>query len=467
MIEIEFLKMRQRSILLRSQSVESRRDHLETLDKALRQYTEHIVQALAADFAKPEAEVLMTELYPLLHEIKYVRKNLKKWMRPQSAGASIMLAGTSSQVLYEPRGVCLIISPWNYPLQLALAPLIASIAAGNCSVIKPSELTPRTSAVLKKMISEHFSADFIKVIEGDSNTTQQLLQHPFDHIFFTGSTRVGKIIMEAASRHLSTVTLELGGKSPVIVDASADIEIAAEKIAWGKFINAGQTCIAPDYVLVHESQMEALKQALGKKIKQFYGVSDLDKKQSKDFARIVSRPHAERLGKMLTEAVTAKAEIVSGGEVDLEQNYISPTVLANVPVEISLMKEEIFGPLLPLLPFKDLQEAVHFINERPKPLALYLFAQNATVIEQVAKEISAGGMCINDTVIHVANAHLPFGGVGESGMGHYHGYHGFKNFSHSKSILRRNWLFNFMRIAYPPYTLDKLKMLKFIIRWRL
>lgn len=467
MLEQIFLHQKQFSLKLRQEPVEIRLEYLSALEKMVRTHTEDIVQALRLDFAKPEAEVLLTEIYPVLHEIHYVKKNLKKWLKPRRASAPLGLTGTKNYIVHEPRGVCLIIGPWNYPFQLIIAPLIAALAAGNCTFLKPSEFANHTSALLQVLIKKTFSEDHVTLIEGDHETTQSLLEFPFDHIFFTGSTRVGKIIMAAASKHLSSVTLELGGKSPTIVDSSADLEQAAEKIAWAKFVNAGQTCVAPDYLLVHRDVYSEFKSHLIEKIETFYGKLDHQKKNSPDFARIISISHTERLSRLLTEAVKQNAEITYGGDIDIAHRYVSPTLIEKVDLHSTLMKEEIFGPLLPMIPFHEISEVLHFINDRPKPLALYIYSHSQMNIETLTKGTSSGGVCINDSVIHVGNVHLPFGGVGESGLGSYHGYFGFRAFSHEKSVFRQYWLGRFLRVIYPPYTAFKINLIKKFIRWSL
>ncbi|WP_373997632.1 aldehyde dehydrogenase family protein [Bdellovibrio bacteriovorus] len=466
MLEQIFLHQKQFSLQLRKESIKMRVEYLNKLDAVIRSHIPEIIKALSQDFQKPEAETLMTEVYPTLHEIQFTKKNLKKWTRPQKVKTPLLLLGSKSSICYEPRGVCLIIAPWNYPFQLALAPLISAIAAGNCAILKPSEFTTHTSRLLKKMMDETFAPEHIKLIEGGPETTTELLKLPFDHIFFTGSTRVGKIIMEAASKHLTSLTLELGGKSPTIVDASANISQAAEKIAWAKFLNAGQTCVAPDYILVQREILTEFKSELFKKIEEFYGKKE-DQKKSKHLARVVSTHHTRRLANMIEEAKNSNAEISYGGEVDVDSHYIAPTVLEKVDPHAAVMKEEIFGPLLPLVPFKDIAEAVHYINEREKPLSLYIYSQSKLNIEHILKETSSGGVCVNDSVIHLANPHLPFGGVGHSGMGSSHGFFGFKNFSHEKAILRQSWMGRLLRLIYPPYSDFKLKLMKLMIDLKL
>lgn len=463
MLEKIFLHQQQYALELRKHSLGDRLEALSKLESLIANNQSEILEALAQDFKKPETETLMTEILPTLHEIRYVKKNLKKWMKDQKVPTPFTLLGTKSYIRHEARGVCLIIGPWNYPFQLIFAPLIAALAAGNTAIIKPSEYSRFTSALISRLITANFSAEYVTVIQGGTETTQDLLKLPFDHIFFTGSTRVGQIVMEAASKHLSTVTLELGGKSPTIVDSTADIEKSAEKIAWAKFLNAGQTCVAPDYILVQESIYSEFKEALIKAIQKFYGSNDEDIKNNPDFARIISLHHATRLSELIQKAEKENAVIAFGGKTNNEDRYVSPTLLEKVDVHSDVMKEEIFGPILPLQTFKEIHEVVHFINERSKPLALYMFSNSKHNLDMVLSQTSSGGVCINDCLLHVANYELPFGGVGASGMGNYHGYHGFKTFSHQKSVLRKTWLGKMTEMLYPPYGGTKLKLLKKMI----
>lgn len=466
MLEQIFLHQKQFSLHLRKESVKIRWDFLNSLEQSIVKYIPEITTALAKDFAKPEMETLLSEIYPVLEEIRFTKKNLKKWTRARRVASPTTLFGTKSYIIPEPRGVCLIIGPWNYPFQLILLPLVSALAAGNCAILKPSEVTTNTSVVIKKIISETFTEEHMTVVEGGIETVQELLQLPFDHIFFTGSTKVGKIIMAAASKHLSSVTLELGGKSPTIVDNTANLENAAEKITWGKFLNAGQTCIAPDYLFVHRDVLGDFKQLLTKYIEAFYGKTSSERKNSPDYAQMASTRHTERLRSMIQEALEAKAELIYGGEINTEERYLSPTLLEKVDPHSSLMKEEIFGPILPIIPFHEISEVIHSINEGPKPLALYIYSNSELNIQTVLKETSSGGACVNDNLLHFGNHHLPFGGVGASGIGNYHGYHGFKTFSHEKGILRQTWLGRFYKVMYPPYTQTKLNLLKKILLWR-
>jgi len=358
-------------------------------------------------------------------------------MKPQRVPTPLTLVGTHSAIHYEPRGVVLIIGPWNYPFQLVIAPLIAAIAAGNCVIVKPSELTAQTSRLLKSLLGEVFSEDEVAVVEGDHVITQELLALPFDHFFFTGSTRVGKIVAEAAARHLASTTLELGGKSPAVIDDSADLPSAAKRIVWGKFVNSGQTCIAPDYLMVSESRRPQLVEALKHSVAELYGATDAERRASKDLCRIINTRNYDRLKKMLDDTVKSGARIELGGEVDPAERYIAPTILTNVSPDSAVMAEEIFGPILPILTYRHLDEVAPFITARDKPLALYVFGEDEHAVDAVIATTTAGGTCVNNTLIHFANHHLPFGGVGPSGTGNYHGFFGFKAFSHERAVLRR------------------------------
>ena len=462
-----YLHQQQFSLQLRKESLETRLEYLKTLEILIDSHQKEFCEALKQDFAKPEMETLVSEIYPLIMELKHTQKKLEEWMKPVKVSSPLFLKGSQSFIQYEPRGVCLIIAPWNYPIYLLFGPLISAIAAGNTAVLKPSEFTTNTSALISRLIKGAFSEEHIAVVEGGAETTQSLLKQPFDHIFFTGSTAIGKLVMMAAAEHLSSVTLELGGKTPTIIDSTADLELAAEKVLWAKFLNAGQTCVAPDYLFVQESIFQHFTHLLKKKLEDTYGKDRHARKSSSDFARIISSKHLDRLKALLDEAVSMKGNVIFGGEVDVNTQYLSPTLIEDVDPHSRLMNEEIFGPILPLLKFKEIPEVIHFINERPKPLALYLYSHSELNIEAVTQQTSSGGLVINDSVIHLANGSLPFGGVGESGMGSCHGIHGFRTFSHAKAVLRQGWGGKFLSMMYPPYTTRKKEMIKNMIRWRI
>jgi aldehyde dehydrogenase (NAD+) len=437
----------------KTKDVDFRVAQLKILKQAVFENIEVIIKALQADLRKPEFEAYALEVGQL-KEIDSTIKNIQNWVKPKKVSVPPEQLPASAKIYPEPLGVVLIISPWNYPFQLAISPLIGAIAAGNCTIIKPSEISSHTSAVIAEIIAKYFNPDYITVVEGGVETNQQLLAEKFDHIFFTGGTAVGKIIMEAAAKHLTPVTLELGGKSPCIVDTDINLEHTAKRITWGKFINAGQTCIAPDYLLVNQKIKPDLLNAIEKCIKEFYGNNP---ESSPDYARLISQKHFQRVAKFIENG-----NIKIGGEINQDECYISPTVLDNVSPEASIMQEEIFGPILPVMEYSDIKEAISFINSKPKPLALYLFSNNKTLQQKVLQDTSSGGVCINDTVMQFGVSSLPFGGVGESGMGSYHGKKSFDTFSHYKSVLQRNFLID-LNWRYAPYNLAKLNFVKKII----
>ncbi len=424
---------------------------------------EELQKAIYADFSKNPGEVDLTEVYPTISEINHTIRHLADWMKPKKVGTPLVLFGTSGEIRYEAKGVVLILSPWNYPFQLLMSPLVAAIAAGNCVVLKPSAKTPHTAHFLKKFISDLFAEDEIALFEGDHHVADALLELSFDHVFFTGSPAIGKKVMAAAAQQLAPVTLELGGKSPVIVDETADVKKAAERIAWGKFINAGQTCVAPDYLLIHESRVNNFVTEIRKVITARYGETEEAREKSPDFCRLVSEGHMEGLKKVLDEAVRAGAKVEIGGKTTPGKKYLAPTILTRVTDDSPIMKEEIFGPILPVVTFKELDEAIEIIQKREKPLALYIFSKSRTTINEILKSTTAGGTCINSLIIHLANPDLPFGGVGQSGMGNYHGHFGFKTFSHERAVLRQG-IIDSLKMFYPPYTKRVRKMIELAIK---
>jgi acyl-CoA reductase-like NAD-dependent aldehyde dehydrogenase len=435
----------------KTKDVEWRIEQLKRLKQAIVDDQEAIVNAVKADLGRPDFEAYFE--IAAISEINYALKHLKSWVKPKKVATSIDQFPASAKIYPEPLGVVLIISPWNYPFQLMISPLTGAIAAGNCAVLKPSEVAVNTSRVIADIIQKTFDPAYIAVVEGGVETSQQLLEEKFDHIFFTGGTAIGKIVMQAAAKHLTPVTLELGGKSPCIVDSDVDLKYAAKRITWGKYLNAGQTCIAPDYLLVDRRIKSDLLTEIQKCVEEFYGD---DPAQSPDYARLISRRHFERLEPLLKDG-----EIVMGGQTKPEEKYIAPTVMDQVSWESPVMQEEIFGPILPVLEYTDFKEAIAQINARPKPLALYIFSKDKQKQEQVLQETSSGGVCINDTVMQVGVSTLPFGGVGDSGIGSYHGKASFDTFSHYKSVLKKGFRFD-PNWRYPPYK-DKLSLLKRII----
>jgi aldehyde dehydrogenase (NAD+) len=424
----------------RTRSLGWRREQLKRLIAMHDDHADEFIAALQADLGKPTFEAFTSDVGQGKTEAKNALKNLRKWTRPERIGWLPVMG--KARVLREPLGVVLIISPWNYPIGLLLSPLVGAIAAGNAVVLKPSEVTPHVSAALARWIPEYLDPEAIWLVEGGVAETSALLEQRFDHIFYTGNGRVAQIVMEAAARHLTPVTLELGGKSPCIVHEDADIETAARRIAWGKFSNAGQTCVAPDYVLVHESKEAELIAALERSVHEFYGK---DPKETPDFGRIVNRRHHERLSTLMKDG-----DPVFGGELDAEQCYVAPTVLRDAVDDSRVMQEEIFGPILPVRRIHDIDEAIDFVNGREKPLALYLFTKDQGVENAVLSRTSSGGACVNGTLMQIMDSRMPFGGVGPSGTGAYHGRHTFETFSHRKSVLTRGTRFD-PKIMYPPY----------------
>ncbi len=462
-IEQLFRKQRANQAKVKRSTAAERIAKLEKLRAAILAREGAIREAMFKDFRKSATEVDITEIYASLVELKDAIKSVRKWMKPQSVTTPLALFGTRSHVNYEPKGVVLIIGPWNYPFQLIIAPLVAAIAAGNCVICKPSELTEHTAKVLVELIGAVFSEDEVGVVEGGPAETQRLLALPFDHFFFTGSTKVGRIVAEAAAKHLASTTLELGGKSPAVVDDSADLAVTANRIVWGKFVNAGQTCIAPDYVFVSEQRQGALVDELRKSIAAMYGVSEDDRKKSPDLCRVINTRNFDRLKKMLDDSVAQGAKIEVGGGSDAAERYIAPTVLTNVKAEQAVMAEEIFGPILPVLTYKKLSDVPAFITARDKPLALYVFANDPQAVDEIIDNTTAGGTCVNNSLIHFANTHLPFGGVGPSGTGNYHGFYGFKTFSHERAVLRQGRI-DMLKTVYPPYGPKVSRMLKWMFK---
>jgi len=435
----------------RTRPLEWRRAQLERLEACVRECGDELVAALAADLRKPELEARAADVSGVISEARMARRRLDAWTRPQKVRTPMALRPGRSWIVREPLGVVLVIAPWNYPVQLTLVPLVGALAAGNCAVLKPSEITAHTSAVLAKRLPEYLDPDAVAVVEGGVPETTALLAERFDHIFYTGGGRVARIVMEAAAKHLTPVTLELGGKSPAVVDRDVDVATTARRIAWGKFLNAGQTCIAPDYVLVQESREQELLDALGETIREFYGD---DPHASPDLARVANDAHFQRLAALLGDG-----EVVVGGESDAADRYVAPTVLRKVSPDAPVMAEEIFGPILPVLTYRDTDEAIAFVNQRPKPLALYVFTNDEAVEREVVSRTSSGGVCINAALWHIANPDIPFGGVGPSGMGAYHGRATFETMSHHKGVLKRSFRLD-PKIAYPPYTRLKRALLR-------
>ena len=436
-----------------TKKISFRIEQLKLLKQAILDNEAAITKALKADLNKSELESYVTEIGICLEEIKYALKHIRSWVKPKKVRTPLPYLPASSKVYSEPLGVVLVIGAWNYPLQLIISPLIGAIAAGNCVIIKPSEIAVNTSTLLAEIIPKYFDSSFISVVEGGKEVTEQLLEEKFDHIFFTGSTQVGKVIMSAAAKQLTPVTLELGGKSPCIVDADTYLEYTARRIVWGKFLNAGQTCVAPDYLLVDRKIKKDLLEHLKQIIQEFYGTTP---ETSPDYARIINQHHFQRLCELLKTG-----EIVVGGDTNPSNYYIAPTVIDAVSPEEGVMQEEIFGPILPVIEYTNLSEAIAFVNAKPKPLALYFFSNNKQHQNQVLQETASGGACINDTIVQMAFPGLPFGGVGDSGIGRYHGKTSFETFSHQRSVLHKSFWVD-VKLRYAPYK-GKLKFLKWLI----
>ncbi len=434
-----------------------RKDFLLRLKKGLEEKEENIISALNQDLGKHPVESYAAELGIIKHEIDYVLKHLKKWMKPRKRRLSLLHFWSRGAVHPEPYGNVLIISPWNYPLQLALLPLVDALAAGNCALLKPSEHSPAASRVIAEIFSDHLPPELVATVQGAKETGQFLLEQQYDFIFFTGSLQVGKIVMKQAAENLTPVSLELGGKCPCLVDETANLELAARRIIWGKLINAGQTCLAPDYVLIHRQQKEAFLEKARQAARNFYGSNPAE---SPDYGRMVNEKHFQRIKNYLENT---EGRIVLGGETDLENLYIAPTIIDEVTPSDALMQEEIFGPLLPVLEYEDISRAKEIIDSFTTPLSFYLFTRDSPLKKQLIQEIPFGSGCINDTLIQASTPRFPFGGKAESGMGTYHGRAGFNLFSHQKTVIEKTDLFD-IKLRYPPYQ-GKLKIIKRLFRW--
>lgn len=455
-IEIATLKQSQKNFFNRGQtlSYEFRIQKLQLLDRLIRNNETQIIEALKKDLKKPETEAYVSEIAFLYDELRFTLKNLKKWMAPKKISTPITQWIAKSYLYSEPLGVVLIIAPWNYPFQLVISPLIGAIAAGNCVVIKPSEISFHTGQLIEELISKNFSKEHIAVVLGGVETSEQLLMQSWDHLFFTGGTEVGRKVMIAAAKTLTPVTLELGGKSPCLVDDEVDWQVTANRIVWGKFFNAGQTCVAPDYLLLPKGKTAKFLPHFEAAIKKFFGENP---EKSPDYSRIINDSHYQRLKKYLNQG-----KITVGGHFTDSERYLSPTLLTEVKWEMPVMTEEIFGPILPVIEYDSLDEAILLIQSRPKPLALYFFSKNNKKTQEVVTRLSFGGGCVNDTLVHLTNPKIPFGGVGESGMGRYHGEFSFSTFSHQKGIVKRSFLID-LALRYPPY-LGKLKLIKRVMK---
>ncbi|MBL1408100.1 aldehyde dehydrogenase family protein [Sphingobacterium faecale] len=441
-------------------AVQERIQYLKKLKICIQQQEFSIFEALAKDLRKSQFEAAVTEVYFIYSEIDFAIKNLRRWSRPLRAKATLSSIFSKNRIIYEPKGNCLIISPWNYPFQLTLGPLISAVAAGNTVMIKPSEYSIHTSDIIAKIVAAAFPPSLVYCALGDQDVSTTLLTFPFNHIFFTGSTQVGQIVMRAASAHLSSVTLELGGKSPVLIADNANLKKTAEKVAWGKLLNAGQTCIAPDYVLVHENQEQQFIDYFQAAVQDLFYTPTGDI-NTDSYAKIINSRHLSRLHGLVHDAKSLGAQIAWKGNGD-SQDTLAPIILRDIPTESRIMQEEIFGPILPIVTYSTLDEALRLIQDRPKPLALYIFSDNSKTIDHILENTTSGGVCVNDVILHVSNPNLPFGGVNQSGMGSSHGYFGFKAFSHERSIMYQSRI-AFSKFIYPPYT-KKERLLKWLKR---
>jgi len=449
---------------LRTEPIQNRRARLEKLRVWIHRHRPDIHEAMYADFRKNPTEVDAIEIYHVLAELKHALDNLEEWTLPTKIDAPLTLLGTRSFIQYEPRGVCLILSPWNYPFSLCVGPLVSALAAGNAVIIKPSELTPHVSALIHQMADDIFEPAVVSVWEGGPEVSQALLQLPFDHIFFTGSPAIGKVVMKAAAENLASVTLELGGKSPAIVTASAHVKDAAKRIAFTKFLNNGQTCLAPDYVLVDQTKAADFKKALIEQTRLLFTEKGEPFENSAHYCRIVNQKHFDRLQDLVQNALQQGAKMEFGGKMDAASRFIHPLILTGVPLQAKLMEEEIFGPVLPVLTYKTLDEALAIVNGKQKPLALYVFVNDKITETRVLMETSSGGACVNDCGVHFMHADLPFGGVNNSGIGKSHGHAGFLAFSNEKAVLKQRGGLTTTNVFYPPYTARVQKLMDWFLK---
>lgn len=460
-----FETQRKKGAQIRREPIGKRKEIIRAWGDFLLKNKDRIREAVHADFGKPHVEVDISELYPVMTEIRHALEHLSDWTQPVKIDAPLTFLGSRSEVRYEPKGVCLILSPWNFPFNLCFGPLISCLAAGNTAIIKPSELTPNTSQLMADLVKEFFEEDLVTVIQGGPEISQQLLTLPFDHIFFTGSPAIGKVVMRAAAEHLSSVTLELGGKSPTIIDASASIADAARRVAFGKFLNNGQTCIAPDYVLIDERVKDKFIEALKENVTKLFGEGHQISEKSTSYARIINQKHFQRVTRLIEDAIQKGAKVEFSGEVNKETNFMHPVILSDISPDSLIMEEEIFGPVLPILTFRNDEEVIELVNNKPKPLALYIFSHSKSFQEKILQQTSAGTACVNECVLQFTHPNLPFGGVNNSGIGKSHGYSGFLAFSNEKPVLRqkRGWAIPY--VLHPPYTERMKKMVALMLRW--
>lgn len=464
-LAIQFSSLRQKTHELRREPLAERKRRLKAIESWIHAHRDRIGQAVHADYRKPLLEVDTSEIYPVLTEVRHALGNLEQWVAPTKIDAPITYLGTRSEVRYEPKGTCLIMAPWNFPFNLCIGPLVSCLAAGNNAVVKPSEMTPNTSRLIREMVTEIFPADIVFVAEGGVDVAKELLKLPFDHIFFTGSTAVGRQVMQAAATHLSSVTLELGGKSPTLIDRSANLRDAAKRIAFGKWMNNGQTCIAPDYILVDASVEENFIDLLKEEVKNIFGDGkDIDE-QSSSYSRLATDRQYGRVRALVDDAVARGAKAHPLGPFNATERFMAPIILTGVPPEAKVWEEEIFGPVLPIAPFTDKEQAAALMRDRPKPLALYIFSQRRDFQEYFLRGISSGTACINDCVLQFTHPCLPFGGVNDSGIGKSHGHYGFLTFSNEKPILRQKSGYAGPYLLYPPYTKGMKKIVDALLKW--
>lgn len=433
---------------IQNTTIKERINYLKKLEKEILQARDEIVDALHKDFRKSKIEAESTEIFPVLSEIRLFIKHLQDWSKEKSVSNNLVFFGSKAKIVYEPKGNCLIISPWNYPFQLAIVHLIACVAAGNTAIVKPSEFAPATNHVLNKILGNVFESDHVQLIHGEIAETTYLLAKKFDHIHFTGSPKVGKVIMEAGAKHLSSVTLELGGKSPLIIDGTLDLKTSVSKAVWGKLINNGQTCIAPDYILIKEELLNEFVDEFKNHMDKTFGK---DPQQSPDLARIINLRNFDRVQGLVEDALEKGAQCPYGNEYDRSELYIKPTILTHLSPDSDILQEEIFGPIFPIVTYQHLQDITHFINDREKPLALYIYSKNQEFIDQITKLTSSGAVMVNETLMHIMHPNLPFGGVNNSGIGASTGRFGFEDFSHVKPVLQVNQLFSATKYINYPY----------------
>ncbi|MCB1141983.1 MAG: aldehyde dehydrogenase family protein [Leptospiraceae bacterium] len=447
-------------------SVEFRLNKLSEFRKALKHYNKEIKEAIYQDFRKSGQETELTEIIPIYQEIGEIQRNLERWIQPRGVDSPLTLFGTHAEILHKPQGVVLILSSWNFPFQLNLVPMISAFSAGNTVLIKPSELTPKSNSIMKKIIQEVFKPEEVTLLEGPAKLGETLISFPFDHIFFSGKEQNAKKILKKKAGTICPITLELGSKCPAVIDRESDVRLAAERILWGKILNAGQSCVAPDTVYVHESELKDFQQSFKQSLTNFYRLGELSLKENSDYARIINQKEFNRLESLLNDSLEDGGKILEGGEMDSGSLFFSPTLIQIQNRNARIYKEEIQGPILVLYAYKELDEVIDFLKKDPTPLASYLFCSNPTTIHKFLANTDSGGVSINDVIIHLANPNLPFGGLRESGVRSYHGYYGFLNFTYQKSVLKQG-IFSAIRLLYPPYNpiMDKVSdfMKKFMV----